>query len=124
MARTNTGTGLAAWQADYRGHRYPSARRAIYASDDFRCIYCDCDCAEDGNMATLDHVVPHIDGGTDEPANLVTACLSCNSSRGAKTVREFADFAGLDADDLARHIRNARRRHTNIARAFAARRAA
>jgi 5-methylcytosine-specific restriction endonuclease McrA len=33
---------------------------------------------------TVDHVVPKVLGGTDEPHNLVAACLHCNSSRGGK----------------------------------------
>lgn len=31
--------------------------------------------------ATVDHVIPHARGGSNEPANLVTACWPCNFSR-------------------------------------------
>lgn len=34
------------------------------------------------NAATLDHLVPVTDGGTDEPANLALAHRGCNSRRG------------------------------------------
>ncbi|WP_425564992.1 HNH endonuclease [Pseudolysinimonas kribbensis] len=33
--------------------------------------------------ATVDHLLPRSMGGTDDPSNLATAHLSCNSSRGA-----------------------------------------
>jgi hypothetical protein len=32
--------------------------------------------------ATVDHVVPQASGGTDDPANVVLACLDCNSRKG------------------------------------------
>lgn len=34
------------------------------------------------NMATLDHLVPQVEGGTDSLNNLVCACSYCNSNRG------------------------------------------
>ena len=33
-------------------------------------------------MATLDHLVPQVKGGTDSLNNLVCACSYCNSNRG------------------------------------------
>jgi 5-methylcytosine-specific restriction endonuclease McrA len=38
--------------------------------------------------ASLDHIVPHSRGGTNEPANLVTTCTPCNFGRGAWTLDE------------------------------------
>lgn len=35
-------------------------------------------------FATLDHVLVHSAGGSDEPANLRPACHSCNSRKGAR----------------------------------------
>ncbi len=54
----------------------PERRRAIYARDNWQCVYCGAD-----DSLTLDHVVPRAEGGGNESENLVTACLSCNSSR-------------------------------------------
>lgn len=115
--RANSGTGLAGHVAYYRGIRFARARYAVYAADDCACIYCGRACGRPGSglpLATLDHVTPHIEGGTNDVTNLVTACRSCNSSRGAKSVREYALYAGLDYDALARRIKNAKRRHANI----------
>lgn len=57
-------------------------RLAIYLRDRFCCVYC----CEDLHGAhptdiTLDHVHAQADGGSNNPANLVTACRACNCSR-------------------------------------------
>src|SRR5262245_29086858 len=50
-------------------------RLVILNRDQHTCHWC-------GNHAnTVDHVWPRIDGGTDHPANLVAACMGCNSRR-------------------------------------------
>lgn len=51
-------------------------RFEILQRDEFRCQYC----GRGGTKATLhvDHVEPVSLGGSDEKANLVTACRSCN----------------------------------------------
>ena len=56
-------------------------RQAIYARDYFRCIWCDCQVTP-GVDASLDHVIPRERSGTNDAHNLVTACITCNSSRG------------------------------------------
>lgn len=47
-----------------------------------KCAYC----GERGD--TKDHVVPKSRGGSDDPSNLVWACRSCNSRKGARTPEE------------------------------------
>lgn len=37
-------------------------------------------------QATLEHLTRRIDGGLNEPGNLVMACCWCNSTRGARPV--------------------------------------
>lgn len=50
---------------------------------DGACVYC-------GDFAdVLDHVHPVARGGTDDPDNLVPACLFCNLSKRIKSVDEF-----------------------------------
>lgn len=63
-------------------------RLAIYRRDDFSCVYCG-----SREKLTLDHVIPHNDGGSNEADNLVTCCHECNCSRGKKSLRAFAKAA-------------------------------
>lgn len=55
-------------------------RKRILERDAYRCRYC-------GGHKDLcvDHVVPESQGGSDDDENLVCACRSCNSSKGART---------------------------------------
>lgn len=49
-----------------------------------RCAYC----GTDGTM-TMDHVIPLVRGGHHIAGNVVPACRSCNSAKGALTAGEF-----------------------------------
>ena len=60
------------------------SRRALFARDGWRCVYC-------GNGAgrlTLDHVVPRSRGGESVWENVVTACAPCNHRKGSRTLEE------------------------------------
>jgi len=75
----------------YQGVRLrKDLRLAIYLRDSFRCVYC---CADlhgaDPMDITLDHLKCQVDGGSNLPSNLVTACRSCNCSRQDKPVAKF-----------------------------------
>lgn len=74
----------------------PAKRLAIYVRDNFVCLYCGTDLRsyKPANV-TLDHVVPRSRGGSNRENNLVTACRSCNSARGNKTVQEYAPGGAL-----------------------------
>jgi len=77
---------------DYRGCVCrKDLRLAIYLRDSFRCVYCcrDLHGAHPQDI-TLDHVHAAADGGSNEPANLVTACGACNCSRQYKPLARFA----------------------------------
>jgi hypothetical protein len=41
---------------------------------------------------TWDHVIPIARGGLDLPANLILACVGCNSDKGASTLEEYRVF--------------------------------
>lgn len=58
---------------------------------DFKCYYCgEKMTQEEGpKKVTKDHVVPLIKGGTDNISNIVPACKSCNSSKGAKIIEKL-----------------------------------
>lgn len=102
-----------------------STRMAIYARDGFRCVYCEAGIEDEhGYGLTLDHVQPCELGGTNDPANLVTCCNSCNSSKQDLALRSF--LANLpDPDGARRRVRNAQRRRLDraLGRKLAARRA-
>lgn len=65
----------------------------------FTCVYCGFDGRTfDGWMQlSIDHILPRQCDGDDDPANLVTACGSCNS-----VTSKMKDFA--DCKDLAQIV--------------------
>jgi 5-methylcytosine-specific restriction endonuclease McrA len=95
------------------------ARLAIYLRDSFRCLYC---CADLHDAApfdiTLDHVVAAVDGGSNKPSNLVTACRTCNCSRQDKPVSRFASPEALK--DIRRNTRRVMTRYRKMAKALIA----
>ena len=58
------------------------------------CVYCGFKPSAEDEPLTLDHVMPRSRGGSDEVENLVPACRSCNSSKGARTPEEWAATRG------------------------------
>ena len=86
-------------------------RLAIYLRDSFRCVYC---CRDLHGAApsdiTLDHIKCQSDGGSNDAANLVTACRSCNCSRQDKPLAKFAgpdtraDIRRLTRRDLKKYV--------------------
>lgn len=72
----------------------PEKRLAIYLRDEFHCVYCNVNLhAADPFQITLDHVRARNNGGNNHESNLITACRSCNSSRGDRKIAEWADVA-------------------------------
>jgi hypothetical protein len=80
-------------------------RLAIYLRDGCACVWCGAK-VEEGTQLTLDHVIPHSEGGPNDDWNLVTACKRCNDSRGARSAREFSKVvaAYVNHGVLARRI--------------------
>ena len=71
-------------------------RFEVLSRDHHACRYC-------GQMApdvklTIDHVVPVVLGGKDEPGNLVTACVDCNAGKASTSPDErIVDDVAADA---------------------------
>ncbi|MDP7006484.1 MAG: HNH endonuclease [Phycisphaerales bacterium] len=61
-------------------------RRNLYARDKNRCQYCGKRFS--ASDLTLDHVVPRVQGGGNSWANLVCACLKCNTRKGGRTPKQ------------------------------------
>lgn len=70
-------------------------RWAIWERDDFRCFYC-----KRRQFLSVDHILPESRGGTLDPGNLITACMSCNSAKGDKTYEEFREYRNRQANNL------------------------
>ena len=69
----------------------PERRNALNLRDAYTCVYCLRDLhGADPRDITLDHLTAKVDGGSNASENLVTACRSCNSSRGDKPLALFA----------------------------------
>jgi 5-methylcytosine-specific restriction endonuclease McrA len=60
--------------------------REIYARDGFKCRYCDLDGTTfpAWEFLQIDHFKPRWKGGTDNPKNLITACIRCNQINGGQ----------------------------------------
>jgi 5-methylcytosine-specific restriction endonuclease McrA len=58
-------------------------RREVLKRDKYRCQYCG-----SRSKLTLDHVIPRSKGGLNTWDNLVTACESCNGTKGDRTPQQ------------------------------------
>ncbi len=66
----------------FRAH-VPLTRRALFARDGGRCVYCG------RPAATIDHVVPRSRGGAHEWENVVSACSRCNHVKADRVIAEL-----------------------------------
>lgn len=57
-----------------------------YEEQGGKCFYCKKDVSKDYHV---DHVIPLSRGGSNNPDNLVIACPTCNTSKGAKLLSEW-----------------------------------
>lgn len=62
-------------------------RTAIFARDDWRCVYCGQVFAVEA--LSVDHVQPRMKGGDGSGGNVVTACRGCNTRKGGRSLAEF-----------------------------------
>ena len=60
------------------------SRRALFARDGWRCVYC----GTSNGRLTLDHVVPRSKGGESIWENVVTACAPCNLRKGDRSLEQ------------------------------------
>jgi len=57
-----------------------SIRFEIFKRDNFTCQYCGRKTPE--VILETDHIVPKVEGGTDDIQNLITSCFECNRGKG------------------------------------------
>lgn len=60
-------------------------RQQICAAANYRCEYCKTSSKLTGMPLVMDHILPQVAGGSDEPENLAATCYRCNEFKGAKT---------------------------------------
>lgn len=110
--KMNGANKLTVRQQGWQGMNWISqtSRLALYLRDGLSCAWCG-DSVENGAQLSLDHLKPHIKGGTNQVTNLVTACKRCNSSRGDRPVTRFAEACAayldhsLTGKQIASHVR-------------------
>lgn len=56
-----------------------AVRQMVYRRDGYRCVGCGT-----SERLSLDHIHPWSLGGSDDPTNLQTMCVPCNSRKGAR----------------------------------------
>ena len=70
-------------------------RFEIFKRDGFTCQYCGQQ--PPGVVLHIDHILPVVEGGTNEELNLITSCAACNLGKGRKLLdkpqRPDADLA-------------------------------
>jgi 5-methylcytosine-specific restriction endonuclease McrA len=92
-------------------------RQAIYLRDGYACVFCGAAVDDPGTTLTLDHLQARNLGGGNEATNLVTCCLSCNSSKQDLPMREWMRVLadrGVDVTELPKKIRRHTRRVLNL----------
>ena len=80
-----------------RGHRKWLNKLFQYAE---HCWYCDCQLSL--ASATIDHIVPLSQGGTDAFENLRLACAPCNNARESRDPEEFRNSMRNDWSEATR----------------------
>ena len=64
-------------------HAVPLSRRALFARDGGRCVYCT------APATSIDHVIPRSRGGAHNWENVVSACHKCNHQKADRTLKEI-----------------------------------
>lgn len=76
-----------AYDRQYRLARWHAARRRIFERDGYRCAYCEK--VYSYEQLDVDHKEPLSRGGSDDDANKITSCRSCNKRKRASTYTEY-----------------------------------
>ena len=62
-------------------------RTEVFERDGYRCAYCGTVSASD--VLSVDHVQPRVKGGDHSGGNVVTACIACNTAKGARSLVQY-----------------------------------
>jgi hypothetical protein len=80
----------------------------IFLRSAWECSYCYI--GIDTLHCSFDHVVPFDGGGLNDPANMVACCMTCQRSKGVKSVREYMQArlvvqTGVDCEVCGIHFK-------------------
>lgn len=75
----------------------PRTRFEIFKRDGFTCAYCGRKSPD--VVLEVDHIVPVVEGGSDDPINLTTSCWECNSGKSGVLLGQV--MTGEDPHDRA-----------------------
>ena len=67
-------------------------RTRLAEAQNWRCCWCGQGVIPEPNKknsATIEHIIPKSQGGSDDMSNLAVACSSCNNKRGVQDVETF-----------------------------------
>ncbi|MES5423718.1 HNH endonuclease [Lacticaseibacillus paracasei] len=67
---------------------WKQVRKRVFERDAYTCVYC----GRIGGKLEIDHIIPISHGGTNEMANLATACRRCNRQKRDKSVKAFIEW--------------------------------
>lgn len=73
-------------------------RRCVVERDGPRCHWCMRMTGQrHGLEQSLDHIIPRVEGGTDDLANMVIACIPCNNARGSTPAASWTVYVDHQA---------------------------
>ena len=75
-------------------------RTEIWQKMKSRCGYCGIEITL--KQMQVDHIIPHRNGGTCNPENLLASCRPCNHRKGTSTVESFREQLENQLDVLVR----------------------
>lgn len=81
-------------------------RFEVFKRDGFRCRYCGANAAS--VLLHVDHALAIANGGSDDPANLVTACAECNLGKSDVPLEEPRLAAGAQLEAMREHAEQMR----------------
>ena len=65
-------------------------RFEVFKRDSFKCVYCGSEAPD--VVLEVDHILPVIEGGTNDMHNLVTSCFDCDRGKGKRKINDETEL--------------------------------